>query len=722
MYKSKLIYRVLIILLLTIFISACTRWTNFTTYFNTFYNAERLIEETEDEFEYYDETKKFANIPRVWVPQSKKFYDRRRSFKTPYFVSDYVIQKDKLQPVRSKLDSVIIKGSKILATKRKSAYIEKTLFLMAQAYFYRNDWLMSQVKCGELIDNYPAGEMSPDAHLLLAKSLLIQTKFQFGKKVLSRTIDIAWQLDRYDILSEAFRLMADVSIYENKIEEAVRPYLQAISQSDDNRLKARWQLEMASIIFKTRQFERSERAFADVYKKYNPDYLRMFEAYLYQASSLNRLGRYDEANEILTYLEEDKKFEEWKAYTQIEKMNQLRLKYENSTDSIPLAKLYMLDNAEKYADTAFVGNKMVYAYYYEKAMYWYKNNDYKKALGLFSNARKSRSPVFNESAKMYKFMQTLYRNQSLLVNEQIYTIKDSTYRHSVAMAAYEVGRTFEKLDKLDSAKAYYEMALEISDDKAFSSAIFMYKLSTFIRKENSFMADSILEVIVDRFPNTDFSLVAAKELGFTDAFLIDSVAELYNSGTNLRKYGDNRFAIRQYLKLVQKFPKSDYAPRALYTIGWLFERQIKNLDSALFYYQILVDKYPKSKYAEEIRLSLLYLISDRTGESVPDSLDQKAKLIPKFEKVVIDEIKKAEPPKEKESNGFGLKDLNPVKLFEKSKEFFNSSVDKVKEPMKLLDSMPNLEDIKIKDFLKPAKDKDNRDSTKTAKPDTTKTK
>lgn len=702
-----------------VIISACTQWTNFTTYFNTYYNAERLIEETEDEFEYYDETQKFHNIPRVWVPQSKSFYDRRRTFKTPYFVSDYVIKKDKLQPVRSKLDSVIIKGSKILTTKRDSKYIEDMLYLMAKSYFYRNDWLMSQVKCGELIDNYPAGKLSPDAHLLLAKSLLIQIKFDYGKKVLSRTIDIAWQLDRYDILSEAFRLMADIAIYEGDFEGATRPYLQAISQSDDDKLKARWQLEMASIYYKTSQFERAEKAFDDVNAKYDPDYLRMFEAYLYQASSLNRMERYEEANEILSYLEEDGKFEEWLPYTKIEKMSQLRLQIQNDTDTLSKSKVKALESLENYADTAYVGNKLVYAYYYEKAMFVYNQNDYKGALGLFSNARKSRSPVFNESAKMYKYMRALYGNQSLLATDQKYSIKDSSFRLKTAEAAYEVARTFEKLEKNDSAKYYYEMTLDIADHNALPTAKFMYKLSTFVRNEDPFKADSILEEIVDRYPNTEYSLVAGKELGFTDAFLVDSIAELYTSGTNLRKFGEHRFAINQFLKLTEKFPESEYAPKSLYTVGWIFENEIKNLDSALYYYQELVNKYPKSKYAEEIKLSLLYLISDKNGETVPDSLDVKAKDIPKFEKIVIDEIQTVE--KKEEDEGFGLKDLNPVNLFNKGKDLFKESIKSATEPIDMLDSIPKLQEIKMEDLLNPSKEVIKTDSTDTKKNDSTKT-
>ena len=183
----------------------------------------------------------------------------------PAFMGEFIISKSKLQPVRVKLDSVLIKGSKILSKKSESDYIEGTLYLMAQAYFYRSEWLPCEVKCGELIDIFPTGKKSPDAHLLLAKSLLIQKKFDYGKKVLSRTVDIAWQLERYDILSEAFRLQADLAIYQDDEEGALRPYKQAVAQTSDGTLKAKWQLDLAALLYSLRQYDRAEKAFETVF-------------------------------------------------------------------------------------------------------------------------------------------------------------------------------------------------------------------------------------------------------------------------------------------------------------------------------------------------------------------------------------------------------------------------------------------------------------------------
>jgi tetratricopeptide (TPR) repeat protein len=265
------------------------------------------MKESEEEFEWQDE--KLRTTPRVFVPDPQIAEGAINSSETPPFLESFIISKQKLQPVAIKLDSVIIKGSKILARHPNSDYVEGTLFYMARSYFYRNEWLPSQIKCGELIDKFPMGDYSPDAHLLYSENLLIQRKFEAGKVMLSRTVDIAWLKERYDILSEAFNLQAELALYEKDMEGAVRPYKQAIAQADDQQIKARWQVDLAALYYRMGQFDMSAKSFRKAHS-YSPDYQAEFEAYLYEAMSLIRLGERERALEILDDLESDGNNEE----------------------------------------------------------------------------------------------------------------------------------------------------------------------------------------------------------------------------------------------------------------------------------------------------------------------------------------------------------------------------------------------------------------------------
>ncbi|MFC2130270.1 tetratricopeptide repeat protein [Bacteroidota bacterium] len=598
-------------LLLAVSLSGCHQWDNFTTYFNTYYNMERILKECEEEFEYQDEKKRIQ--PRVYVPDTKIKLPEPRQSGLPPFLTEFVIAKRKRQPVKVKLDSMIIKGSKILSKHPKSDYIQGTLFLMATSFFYQNLWLNSQIKCGELIDRFPDGELSPDAHLLLAKNLLIQRKFEAGKVVLSRTVDIAWQLERYDILSEAFRIEAELAMFQNDYEEAVKPYKQAIIQSDNGEMRAKWQFDLAALVFRMGRFELAEKLFAKVHY-FDPDYITQFEAFLYQASSLSRLGKYEEAEEILNDLESDGKYEEWVSNVFAERMNIYRLK-EMDED---------FQKGESYSDTTYVGNPALAAVYYEKGLDYFSGQDYSNARLYFGKARSVANPVSKKAGQIYNLLDQWNRIRASIIpkmkkiDEKRSLTK--TEQGELALNMYEMGRVQEQLGNIDSAEYYYLSSTTITIPENIESARFYYSYARFLEEKAPLQSDSLLEIIVERYPLTEYGQDALIRLGYTEQFVIDTVTELYNSGIHLWKNKEYDFAIVQLSKLFNYYPQSPLAPKAIYTIGWILEKDIELYDQALEYYKLLIVLYPQSEYAGDMRRTADYASLIQDSLDIPDSL------------------------------------------------------------------------------------------------------
>ncbi|MBC8124817.1 MAG: hypothetical protein H7X70_03705, partial [Candidatus Kapabacteria bacterium] len=81
-----------------------------------------------------------------------------------------------------------------------------------------------------------------------------------GKQTLSRAIDVAWYKDRYDILSEAYRIQAEMAIEDGVMDKAVNPYKQAIEQCEDSEQRARWQIDVASIYYRLGEYALAEQA------------------------------------------------------------------------------------------------------------------------------------------------------------------------------------------------------------------------------------------------------------------------------------------------------------------------------------------------------------------------------------------------------------------------------------------------------------------------------
>ena len=539
-------------------LAGCHFWDNFTTYFNTYYNMDRLMFETEDEFEYLEEKKRVT--PRLLVPEPDVFFAEESSTGAPPFMQEFVISQQKLQPVKIKLDSILIKGSKILAHSPKSDYVEGSLFLMAKAYFYRSEWLPSQIKCSELIDKFPAGDFSPDAHLLMAKNYLIQRKFHAGKILLSRTVDIAWIKDRYDILSEAFRLEADLALYLGEEEKALIPYRQAIVQTDDGLMKAKWQVELASLLFRMGKFEKAAVEFAKV-QKFDPDYQAEFEGYLYQASSLLRIGQFEKADEILEDLEGDGNNEEWLDYIYAQRMNEIRLK-DNKED---------LEKAEDYADSVYINKPPITVTYFEIGMDYFKEFDYMEARKYFARAKNVRSPIFRTAGKLYELLNAWDRERTYAMPlvqklDQNDTIPNEEYT-KLASSLFNLGRIHTQIGNPDSSLYYYDKAVEITPKQDETSARYYYAFARAIEDTDPVKSDSLMTELVDRYPFTEYGEDAADRLGYTADFVIDTVKEIYSSGAKLRKHGDYEFAIFQFNKIYDKYPDSEYAPKSLYTIG-----------------------------------------------------------------------------------------------------------------------------------------------------------
>lgn len=595
--------------------SGCAWYDNRITYFNTYYNMQRIRGEVIDEFDYHEELKR--NRPRVLIPgmDSLKLTSGPPKNSIYNFLRALQIDRTKLQPVAQKVDSLLMKGSKVVAFHPKSEYIEGALFLMAEAYFFRSEWVPSQQKCLELIERFTEGEYSPDAHILLAKVYLMQRKVSQGTQMLSKAIDVAWYRDRYDVASEAYRIQAEMAIEDGDIEKAILPYKQALVMCDDELQRSKWQIEIASIYYRIGQYDRAESAFRTVFDE-EPDALGQFESLLYIASCRARQGHFDEASDLYAELESRKAFEEWASFIQAERLALDRLRQENNKDKTLLAR-------ERFVDTSFVGRPELMAQSFQKGMSLYKAGDYPEAIKYFAKSKVIRTPVYDVASKYYSALRTWDESKRrVFLLEQHLTI-DTSRRDSInrlmATELYAIGRVHEQLDVQDSALQYYQSAWKVSDPASEDAGRYLFAQARLLRTKDPDASDSLFELVSLKWPRSPFAKEASASLGYTADASIDDAGELYASGTKFRLIKDYTFASRQYNAVVTKFPASEMAPKALYALGWMFERDVHRNDSALFYYGQLIEKYPRSEYAREVRASVEFALAKLNGVEVSDS-------------------------------------------------------------------------------------------------------
>jgi len=574
--------------------------------------------EVEDEFAFQDENKRTK--PRLLVqPIEGVEAETTASAKgagTMNFLRAFVVEKTKLQPMATKVDSILIKGSKVLANHPKSNYVEGTLFLMAKSYFFRQEWVASQQKCLEAVEKFPDGDLSPDVHLLLAKDYLLQRKISQGKQALSKAIDVAWYKDRYDILSEAFRMQAEIELEGGDVDKAVQPYKQAIAQSEDDEQRAKWQVDLASVYYKLGEWKLAEENFKKVFE-YTPDPLAQFEATLYRGAALAKLGRFDEADALFGSLEKSKNFDEWASFIAAERISLDRQRTTDKNDPALIAQ-------ERKADTSFVGRPELMAQAFQKAMSLYKQSKYEEALKYFAKAKVVRTPVYEVANKYFTLIKQWEEQHHKIgglraVIPEKAGIADSMQRQK-AREFFSLGRIHEQMSNPDSALMYFRFAYDSTTVGDENRGRYLYAQARLIRENEPEAADSLLAIITDKYPKTEVAREAFSSLGFSQDAQVDDAAELYRSGNSFRRIKDYNYATRQYLAIVANHGTSDMAPKALYALGWMYERDLVNNDSAIFYYEQLVEKYPRSVYAKDVRPSVEYALAKRNGVEVADSL------------------------------------------------------------------------------------------------------
>ena len=120
MTSFRTIIASVVTLAIAVGLQGCAWFDNQTTYFNTYYNMRRVMTEVKDDFAFQDENKRIK--PRVLVPavDSLKLLSGPPKNTTYQFLRAFVVERAKLQPMAAKVDSILIKGSKVVANHPKS--------------------------------------------------------------------------------------------------------------------------------------------------------------------------------------------------------------------------------------------------------------------------------------------------------------------------------------------------------------------------------------------------------------------------------------------------------------------------------------------------------------------------------------------------------------------------------------------------------------------------
>ena len=337
---------------------------NVTCKYNVYWNGNQAMKDAEREYAKLSKDNFTATLPIYNYPD-----------------------KSELGPCLSHLDRTIEKSSKaihkhsmMIKGKEYVKTIDDAYFLMAKAYFYKQDYVQAQRVLNYIAHTYPKSNVLNEAQVLLARTQMRQGYYSSADELLET---LRYQNDKkkksFAVLFNAAKAEYHLTAPDGDTQEAIDYIGNALANKPKREFRTRLQLILGELYENLGQQAEAQKNFRDVIKKSN-DYEMTFCAQMhlaanYDGTESNRNAITKQLNKMLT----DKKNEDYKdqiyyAFSEIARIDEdddSRIEYlaksvAASTDnnyqktysSITLADLYFDKNeyreAQHYYDTAMM--------------------------------------------------------------------------------------------------------------------------------------------------------------------------------------------------------------------------------------------------------------------------------------------------------------------------------------------------------------------------------
>lgn len=180
----------------------------------------------------------------------------------------------------------------------------------------------------------------------------------------------------------------------------------------------------------------------------------------------------------------------------------------------------------------------------------------------------------------------------------------------------------------DSAIGEYKEILELFPDHSAGAKV-LYSLAFIYENEyqNKAKTDSLLKELVRRYPASYQAQEARKKLGLPLVFEhTDQAAVLFRKAEQTLFNEKNvQKAVEEYERIINMYPNSEYAPKSLYAVGWIYEQIRNRNDRAYEIYQEIVDKYPNSDFSKRVKKKIIAvqrLVEEENKKAAEESQTQ----------------------------------------------------------------------------------------------------
>jgi len=442
--KTKKLFVHASLFFLVIALSSCGVWTNFSTYFNTYYNAKTLFDRVEEEvlkqkkdiFAFRETLTQGTQFTSPIVSQpSSQFGAQNTSPVVSQPSSQFGTQQQTQTGLQSGVQSgvqlsgslsqdltrVIEKCSKILQYESGSSYFPDALFMTGKAFYYQSEYARAQRKFIELagLENT---KYQLENKLWLAKTHLQLHNFDEGLRLIDEVKKEALKEDEEKLFNDAAITSIAFFEFREEYQKAINECTYYLNVSKDDETNALVSYQLGKIYLLLNDKENALKAFVDVLK-YSPTFDTEFQSRLEHAKLLKELKRVEESESELNNIRYAGKFKNYVDQVMIE-LGQIY--YEKNETKLAVDIFREVDSTFKMNPTSGIAQSKL------GEIYKIKFRDYDSSYKYYNKVVASLAPVDikTESIKHTKDFDKYYINKKELtdISQQLnYILNPSRY-------------------------------------------------------------------------------------------------------------------------------------------------------------------------------------------------------------------------------------------------------------------------------------------------------
>lgn len=487
-------------------------------------------------------------------------------------------------------EKAIKKAAMVLAYYPKSRWVDDALLLIGKSFYHLGEYNKAIRKFKELQTNLPKSEYVDDSYYWMGLSYFRLEDYSQAEGSFERLL--AKGKERR-LLDEGRYMLGEIGFVTEDYGMAIEQYGKVVAKGKGE-IKAEAQYRIGECWWEREDYREALDAFKKV-KKMDPDKELCFQAEFKAGECYLELNQLQEALKLFEGLSRQGRYYHHLPQVKL-KLAECKLELGQTEEAIKEYKSV----SEQFSKT----EESAQALYDLGVIYEDELKDLKKAKEFFeeSSGESPKSEVAKKAQERSANIVKLEEYKSQLSGEET--------EESVRTLFLLAEMYLLELNEPDSALSTYSSVIEHFPQSSYAS-LSAYAISWIWDrvKGDSLQARMAYERILKDYPQTPYAQRAREWLGLPPVEEKDPGKELFIKGESFLLQGEEDSALIYYGKTAEDYPQSQFAPHAIYAMGWIYENRKDSLRLAKQAYRGLIDEFPQSEYTP--------LAMERLGERAP---------------------------------------------------------------------------------------------------------